>query len=164
LAREDKPELALGLLDRFAVQHGISTGELERAKCEVALCSLKAGAQAGRISREAIYVVGLLTRRDGDGEVKALVVTANQRRGVAKELYVHSNDPISPVVHLAVTGYVRPAQLVFSPRTINLGCPRRTETMSAEIYVPSFEEDKIEVTSVSSDSPHLSAELSPTIA
>jgi len=98
---------------------------------------------------------------DGEGEVKALVVTANQRRGVAKELYVHSNDPISPVVHLAVTGYVRPAQLVFSPRTINLGSPRRTETMSAEIYVPSFEEDKIEVTSVSSDSPHLSAELSP---
>lgn len=97
----------------------------------------------------------------GDGEVKALVVTANQRRGVAKELYIHSNDSISPVVHLAVTGYVRPAQLVFSPRTINLGSPRRTETVSAEVYVPSSEEDKIEVTSVSSDSPYLIAELSP---
>jgi len=65
LAREDKPELALGLLDRFAAQHGISTGELEKAKCEVALCSLRAGAQAGRISREAIYVVALLSRKSG---------------------------------------------------------------------------------------------------
>ena len=100
----------------------------------------------------------------GDGEIKALLVTANQRRVVAKELYVHSNDPISPMVRLAVTGYVRPTELVFSPRSINLGEPRRTESARAEVYVPSFEEDKVEITSVSCASPYLTAELLPSDA
>jgi len=68
LAREDKPELALVLLDRFATQHRLSADELERAKTEMALCALKSAADAGRISREAMYVVGLLTRRDSEGK------------------------------------------------------------------------------------------------
>lgn len=97
----------------------------------------------------------------GHGEVKVLVKTPTQQRGVAKEVYVTSNDPISPVVHLQVTGYVRPAQVLFSPRTVNFGSPRRTESASREITVPVLEEDGFSVTSVSSDSPFVDAALSP---
>ena len=97
----------------------------------------------------------------GEGEIKAILNTANQRRGVIKELHVNCNDPITPVVQLAVTGYVRPAQLIFSPRSLSFGNPRCTETVSREVFVPSSEEDKIEVTSVSSSSPYVTAELSP---
>lgn len=64
-------------------------------------------------------------------------------------------------LHLAVTGYVRPAQVLFSPRVANFGNPRRTEAMSSEVYVPVYEEDNVEVTSVSSNSPFVTAELKP---
>lgn len=97
----------------------------------------------------------------GEGKIKALVFTANQRRGVARKLFVSSNDPVTRVVHLLATGYVRPARLLFSPVAINFGDPRRTEKVSAEVYVPSFDEDKIEVTSVTSSTPYVTAELSP---
>ncbi|MGC8862070.1 MAG: DUF1573 domain-containing protein [Armatimonadota bacterium] len=97
----------------------------------------------------------------GSAEIRTLLTTANQRRGVAKELLVTSNDPISPVVHLAVAGYVRPARLLLLPGSVNFGNPRRTESAMAEVYVPSFEEDKIEVTSVSSNSPHVTVEVAP---
>ena len=95
-----------------------------------------------------------------EGKIKAILITDKQRRDIAKKLYVNSNDPISPVVPLIVTGYVRPAKLIFSPTTVKFGEPRRAETISQEVFVPSSEEDKITVTSVSSSSPLVTAELS----
>jgi hypothetical protein len=96
----------------------------------------------------------------GEGEIKIIVMTAGQRRGVAKTLYVNSDDPITPVVLLAVTGYVSSAQLIFSPESVNFGKPRRSETVSREVLIPRFEEDKIEVASVSSNTPYVTAKLS----
>lgn len=96
----------------------------------------------------------------GEGEIKALLLTANQKRGVAKNLYVFSNDPISPVVQLDVTGYVRPDQLVMSPQTVNFANSRRAEIVNREIYIPSTPENTVEVASVSSDSPYITAALS----
>lgn len=69
-------------------------------------------------------------RPGGEGEITAVLDTAHERWGLAKTLYVRSNDPISPVVQIAVTGYVRPAELIFSPKTVSFGHPRRTETAS----------------------------------
>ncbi len=97
----------------------------------------------------------------GEGEIKTFVMTPNQQRGVAKELYVTSNDPISPVVHLEVTGYVRPSQVLFSPRTVGFGSPRHTESATREINVLVSDEDGFSVTSVSSDSPFVDAALAP---
>lgn len=93
------------------------------------------------------------------GEIRAAVVTAGQRRQVSKEVYVHSNDPASPVVHLAVTGYVRPAQLVFSPAQVAFCTLRRTGTAVREVLVPVYEKDDFQVASVSSDSRFISASL-----
>ena len=95
----------------------------------------------------------------GEGEIKALVMTPNQQRGIAKQLYVTSNDPISPMIQLNVTGYIRPAQLLFSPRTVNFGTPRRTESASREVYALVLKEDNVVVTAVSSDSPFVDAAL-----
>jgi hypothetical protein len=97
----------------------------------------------------------------GEGEVRALVLTANQRRGVMKTLYVISDDAVTPVVLLKVTGYVRPDRLLFAPRTVSLGTPRRTESVSREVLLPVFEEDGFTVFSVSSDSPFVDATLAP---
>lgn len=97
----------------------------------------------------------------GQGEVKVMVKTPTQQRGVAKEVYVTSNDPVSPIVHLQVTGYVRPAQVLFSPCTLNFGSPRRTESAAREVMVPVLEEDGFSVVNVSSDSPFVDAALSP---
>ncbi|MHB9038245.1 MAG: DUF1573 domain-containing protein [Armatimonadota bacterium] len=99
----------------------------------------------------------------GEGEIKALLLTANQKHGVAKKLYVTSNDPISPVVHLDVIGYVRPDQLLMSLRTVNFENPRRTETISREVYISSTPEDGVEVTSVKSDSPYITAALASSV-
>ena len=96
-----------------------------------------------------------------EGEVKVMVKTFVQQREVAKRIYVTSNDPISPIVRLDVTGYVRPAQLVFSPEAVNFGSPRRTETTTCEITALVQEEDGFAITSVSSDSPFVEARLSP---
>jgi hypothetical protein len=87
-------------------------------------------------------------------------MTAGQRRWQSKTLYVHSNDPITPVVLLDVTGYVSSARLILSPESIDFGKPRRNETVSREILIPRFEEDKIDVNSVSSNSPYVIAKLS----
>lgn len=97
----------------------------------------------------------------GSGEIKAVLTTVDQRRRVVAELYVSSNDPISPVVHLGVTGYVRSERFPSSPGRVNFGRPRRTQTLSAEVYVPSFEEERIEIASVYSDSPYVTAEVLP---
>ena len=99
----------------------------------------------------------------GEGEIKVLVMTPNQQRGIAKQLYVTSNDPISPMVQLDVTGYIRPAQLLFSPRTVNFGTPRRTESISREVFIPSAPEDSVEVTSVTSDSQYVTAAVASSV-
>ena len=99
----------------------------------------------------------------GEGEIKVLVMTPNQQRGIAKQLYVTSNDPISPMIQLEVTGYIRPAQLLFSPRTVNFGTPRRTESISREVFIPSAPEDSVEVTSVTSDSQYVTAAVASSV-
>lgn len=97
----------------------------------------------------------------GEGEIKALVTTAHQGRAVSKELFVTSNDPVSPTVHLQVTGYVRLPRLIYAPHAIVFGNPRRTDSVRSELYVPSDEEDPVRVRSASASTPYLSADLSP---
>ncbi len=97
----------------------------------------------------------------GEGEVPLRVVTSGQRRGVRKELYISSNDPISPVVPFAVTGYVRLPQLAFSPTVLDFGRARRTDTVSRAAYVPVTEDDGVRVVSVSSGSSYVRVDLLP---
>ena len=87
LAREDKPELALGLLDRFAAQHGISTGELERAKCEVGLCALESARNLQRFSNE-----GALAFSIGVGEPNRSAIGTRVRTNLIRRAMIITED------------------------------------------------------------------------
>lgn len=95
----------------------------------------------------------------GEGEVNILVMTKGQGRNIAKQVYVISNDPISPVVEANVAGYVRPACLSITPRSFSFGTRRRSECPVLDAIVPVFGEDRFSVTSVSCDSPFVKVAL-----
>jgi tetratricopeptide (TPR) repeat protein len=65
LAREDKVELALELLDDYGSRYGVRSDDLWTSKAETTLCSLRAGARVGRISDEAVFVLAPLIRLPG---------------------------------------------------------------------------------------------------
>ncbi|OFX13996.1 MAG: hypothetical protein A2Z18_10760 [Armatimonadetes bacterium RBG_16_58_9] len=98
----------------------------------------------------------------GEGAISVLLNTTGQTRALGKKLYVASNDPITPVVPLDVVGYVKPLKLVTSPRAVSFGEHRRSETAHELIYIPSLPEEKIEVKSVSSDSPFVDVAFAET--
>lgn len=89
----------------------------------------------------------------GTGEINGVVNAVAQQGSVSKQLYVTSNDPISPMIQLIITGYVRPAVMLFSPRALSFGAVRRTESAVREVRVPVARADGFTVTSVLSDSP-----------
>ena len=94
-------------------------------------------------------------RPGGEGEIKVLLLTSDQTLSVAKNLYVTSNDPVSPVVQLAVTGYVQPNQLPIAPQAVVFGMLHRSETQTRKLYIPSLPEEGLKITSVTCDSPHV---------
>jgi len=83
LAREDKPELALVLLDRFATQHKLSADELARAKAEMALCSLRAAKNIRRFSNEGALVFSICVGKQNRSAIETRVRTDLIRRAVS---------------------------------------------------------------------------------
>lgn len=97
----------------------------------------------------------------GEGEITVEFDGTGRTFTQSKDMRIASNDPITPFVRLAVSGYVRSLRLRFSPKRVDFGERRRTETARAELYVPSSSEDPVQVEKVSSDTPFIEAAISP---
>lgn len=97
-----------------------------------------------------------------EGEIKLMLNSNGQQRGLDKQLIISSNDPISPNIVMDVVGYIKSNKLLTSPRTIDFLSPRRTDNPSRDVYIPSISDDPVEITSVSSDSPFVDATFEKT--
>jgi hypothetical protein len=92
----------------------------------------------------------------GESEIKFLFDSTGERSGIAKTLYLSSNDPITPVVQLQIGGYVKSKTLRRSPREVSFGDVRHSSESVREVYVPSTEQESVRVLDVGCDSPYLS--------
>lgn len=90
----------------------------------------------------------------GKGEITVAFDSAGRTGSQRQTVYIHSNDPITPVVQLQVTGVVRPARLLFSPDCVSFGEVRRGEAARREIFVPKSDVREVEIQKVSSHSPY----------
>ncbi|MBI2844234.1 MAG: DUF1573 domain-containing protein, partial [Armatimonadetes bacterium] len=95
----------------------------------------------------------------GKGEIW-VSFDSNGRQGVQwQTVYIRCNDPVTPTVQLQVGGVVRPAKLIYSPRTVNFGKVRTGEEALREIVIPKSDVRDIEIKQVTCDSPFVSAGL-----
>ncbi|MDO8588674.1 MAG: DUF1573 domain-containing protein [Armatimonadota bacterium] len=73
----------------------------------------------------------------GKAEIKVALDTTGRSGAQSQTVYIHSNDPITPVAQLQVSGAVWPSRLVYSPRSITFGEVRRGQDAAREIVLPS---------------------------
>lgn len=97
----------------------------------------------------------------GTDKISVLFDSDDSMLGQSRDIRITSNDPISPITHLAVRGYVKPRRLLFSPRAVNFGTVRKGDQAKETIYVPSDVHDPISVTHVSSKSPYVDVSCQP---
>ena len=96
----------------------------------------------------------------GDGGEIMLTFDTAGLRGVQEyAVYVHSNDPVSPVVQVRVSAAIRPTKLLVSTRRIHFGDVDANLGAIREIYVKDPGDGSIVVTDVVSDSPFLQASV-----
>jgi hypothetical protein len=96
-------------------------------------------------------------------DMKLLFDSTGQRGEVFKVLSISSNDPVTPTLQVALTGYVKSKALRLSRRTLALGAVETANGASETIYVPSLPSEPLKVENVSSDSPFLSTSVVPSV-
>ncbi|MDO8588798.1 MAG: cysteine peptidase family C39 domain-containing protein [Armatimonadota bacterium] len=89
----------------------------------------------------------------GVGQLKAVFNSAGWEKATDKAIVVESNDSVTPIVVLNITGYVKALTLGHAPLTMDFGQLRKTESSVRQVYVPRSEEDPGAVDSVSCDIP-----------
>lgn len=80
----------------------------------------------------------------------------------SQTVYLHSNDPITPIVELQITGTVKPTRLPISVRQLNLGIVKKRVGATGELSIADPGDRSLAVTEVVTDSPHVKASLTRT--
>ena len=96
---------------------------------------------------------------NGRGQIKLVFDTEGFQGPQTKDLYIRSNDPISPLVQIEVGVGIKPDKVLVSARSVNFGDVRLRENPSREIYVRDPGDGSLKVESAVSDSPFLTAAL-----
>ena len=79
--------------------------------------------------------------------------------GQSQIVYIHSNDPISPVVQLRIGGVIKPVRLPMSARSLQFGTVRKRQGATKEFSVRDPGDNSLAVSEVTSDSPFVKATL-----
>ena len=98
------------------------------------------------------------TAAPGDGGGIILTFdTAGLRGAQQYAVYVHSNDPVSPIVQVRVSASIKPTKLLVSTRRVEFGDVDANLGAMREIYIKDPGDGSLEVEEVVSDSPVLHA-------
>jgi len=86
--------------------------------------------------------------------------SAGRQGGQSQIVYVHSNDPISPIVQLRIGGVIKPTRLPVSIRNLTFGTVKKREGANREFSVKDPGDNSLAVNEVTSDSRFVKATLS----
>ncbi|NIM06667.1 MAG: DUF1573 domain-containing protein [Armatimonadetes bacterium] len=94
---------------------------------------------------------------DGRGEILISFDTTDLQSEQVKVLYVHSNDPISPLAQIEVGVFVKSSKVLLSPRRLDFGELKLREGAKREMYVKDPGDGSLMVKEVLPDSPFITA-------
>jgi hypothetical protein len=95
----------------------------------------------------------------GKGELVVGFDSTRRQGGESQIVYVHSNDPISPIVQLQVGGVVKPIRLLVSARNLHFGTVKRRGGAKREIVIRDPGDGSLAVNEVTCDSPSVKVSL-----
>ena len=95
----------------------------------------------------------------GKGELVVGFDGTGRQGGQSETVYVHSNDPISPIVQLTIGGVVKPIRLAISARSLHFGTVKRRDGAKREIVIRDPGDGSLAVNEVTCDSPSVKVSL-----
>ena len=98
----------------------------------------------------------------GKGELVVGFDSTRRQGGESQIVYVHSNDPISPIVQLEIGGVIKPIRLPISVRSLHFGTVKRRDGAKREIVIRDPGDGSLAVNEVTCDSPSVKVSLTRT--
>ena len=95
----------------------------------------------------------------GKGEVVVGFDSSGREGGQSQIVYIHSNDPITPVVQLRIGGVIKPIRLPVSARSLTFGTVKKRDGATREFSIRDPGDNSLMVSEVASDSPLLKTTL-----
>ena len=95
----------------------------------------------------------------GQGELTVGFDSNGREGGQSQIVYIHSNDPISPIVQLGIGGVVKPTYLPVSVRSLHFGTVKKRAGASREFSIRDPGDNSLAVSEVTSDSQFVKATL-----
>lgn len=99
--------------------------------------------------------------RDASGAVVATFDTSGRLGLQNQEVYVTTNDHVTPVVQLTIGGVVMPAKVLVSPRSVEFHTIRKGQSATREVYLFDPGHTDLEVTDAVSHSPFITTMVEP---
>jgi len=96
---------------------------------------------------------------DGKGEVKVSFAATGRRGFQNHKVYIHSNDPITPLVQLQIQGIIKTDLIVF-PKEVNFYDIKKRAPLTKKVYLIEPEGEKLKILKVTSFSHYVSAKAS----
>lgn len=95
----------------------------------------------------------------GEGEVKIMFDMAGRQGTQYHKVYVHSNDPATPIAQLQLVGTVISPVVPLYPHSLNFGTLRKNECAYREINIPDTGCRNFRITGLTSDSQYINYTL-----
>ena len=95
----------------------------------------------------------------GQGRIALVFDATGLRGGLTYQVFVESNDPVSPLAVVEVAALVKPSSLLISKRRIYFGDVDARSGASRELYVKDPGDGSLEIVDVVTESPHLGVVL-----
>lgn len=96
----------------------------------------------------------------GGGEVKAIFDTTGYRGFDKKNVYVQSNDTITPLVKLQIRGVIKTGEVSMSPKRIDFGVLRKEERENKKLDVAVVGDEDLKILKTETSSENLYIEIS----
>lgn len=96
---------------------------------------------------------------NGEGEIKILLDTKGRQGMQEHKIYVTSNDPVTPIAQIQLTGRVISEKVTLYPRNIDFGILRKNESICREVNVYDSGGYDFQVTKAVSDSPYVNCAI-----
>lgn len=97
----------------------------------------------------------------GAGEIKLVYDTTRQDGPQSKELYIHSNDPVSPLAQIEINVSIRSPKLLLSTRGISFGEVRLGQGASRELFLKDPGDGSVTLKEIVSNSPLVKVSFAP---
>jgi predicted double-glycine peptidase len=95
----------------------------------------------------------------GKGDLLVGFDSTGRQGGQSQIVYVHSNDPISPIVQLDIGGVIKPVRVPISVRSLHFGSVKKRSGATREFSIKDPGDGSLAVNEVTCDSPFVNVSL-----